>query len=182
MAASFLTVIALVLTFIIHVCAWLSPLFNMILNIPILILWTTGFILLVWNMYGTLAHSCSKANWASSEGMMICRIYKALFSFVVIGLLSQVALVVLDIRSRRKQIALGRYDRMQGTELKMDPLAPDAGLSHHDPHEVPYGIDQYRDQPRDYGNPDHVRMDRFGYSAPVQQTSYDSGHYGYSDR
>ncbi|KAJ4503629.1 hypothetical protein HRR78_003976 [Exophiala dermatitidis] len=64
--------------------------------------------------------------------MSICRIYKALYSFAIFGWLAQVALVILDIRSRRAQTALGKYDKMTGqyenqklldnSDLKLDSL------------------------------------------------------------
>jgi hypothetical protein len=97
----------------------------MIFNIPILLLWTAGMALMIWNMYGTLGHSCTTANWGNSDGVMICNQYKALFSFVIIAWLCQIALIVLDVRARRSQAALGKYDKMRESQefnLKMDPL------------------------------------------------------------
>jgi len=108
---------------VLYFCVHLSPLLNMIMNIPILLLWTVGLGLLIWNMYGTLGHSCTAANWGNEDGIMICHQYKAFFAFVVIGWLCQIALIILDVRARRTQSALGRYNKMRDSQdLKMDPL------------------------------------------------------------
>ncbi|KAL2422016.1 hypothetical protein ABEF95_006367 [Exophiala dermatitidis] len=132
LASTLSSLLALLLSSIIYTFFFLSPLFNLFMNSLILILWTIGLGLLTWNMYGTLGHSCSRANWASDAGMSICRIYKALYSFAIFGWLAQVALVILDIRSRRAQTALGKYDKMTGqyenqklldnSDLKLDSL------------------------------------------------------------
>ncbi|EXJ91282.1 hypothetical protein A1O1_04392 [Capronia coronata CBS 617.96] len=112
LASTLSSLLTLVLTSIIYSCAYLSPLFNLITNLLILTIWTVALALLTWNMYGTLGHSCSRANWASDAGMMVCRTYKALYSFTVFGWVAQVAQIVLDVRSRRAETALGRYDMM----------------------------------------------------------------------
>jgi hypothetical protein len=123
--AEILLLLSLTIGTILYFCVHLSPLINMIFNFPILLLWTVGMGLMIWNMYGTLGHSCSTANWGNADGVSICNQYKALFSFVVIGWLCQIALLVLDFRARRSQSALGKYDKMRESQdynLKMDPL------------------------------------------------------------
>jgi hypothetical protein len=141
----------------VYACAFLSPLFMLTVNISVAIIWTVGLALLTWNMYGTLGHSCSRSNWASDDGMMVCRTYKALYSFALFGWLAQVALIVLDIRSRRAQTALGRYNKMMlandardgvGRDaLKMDTLGDNMSTpshSHSNSEEnVPYGVPNY---------------------------------------
>ncbi|KAK5452861.1 hypothetical protein LTS15_007009 [Exophiala xenobiotica] len=125
--STLLSLFALLVTTLVYSCAFLNPLVNLCSNILILLVWTVGLALLTWNMYGALGHSCSRSNWASDDGMMVCRTYKALYSFGVFGWLAQIALVVLDIRSRRRQTALGRYNKMDPTEastrdVKLDNL------------------------------------------------------------
>lgn len=79
--------------------------------------------LFIWNAYGTLGHTCNISNWGNEDGISTCQKLKGLFSFVVIGWLCQIALIVLDVRARRNQSAQGRYDKMrESTDLKMDPL------------------------------------------------------------
>lgn len=123
--AQLLLILSLSIGTVLYFCVHLSPLINMIFNFPILLLWTVGMGLMIWNMYGTLGHTCSTANWGNEDGVSICHQYKALFSFVVIGWLCQIALFVLDVRARRSQSALGKYDKMresQDINMKMDPL------------------------------------------------------------
>ena len=103
--------------------------------------------------------------------MMICRTYKAFYSFELFGLLAQIALIVLDIRSRRAETKLGRYNLMglagtKGGDVKLDDMrgrAADAtpGMHGHAHSEdsIPYGIGEYsnstarsRDNAADYGH------------------------------
>ncbi|KIW59670.1 hypothetical protein PV05_04105 [Exophiala xenobiotica] len=202
-----LSILALLVTQLVYSCAFLNPLVNLFSNVLILLVWTVGLALLTWNMYGALGHSCSRSNWASDDGMMVCRTYKALYSFSVFGWLAQVALIVLDIRSRRRQTALGRYNKMMDSgpgerDVKLDNLddrnSTTSSLhshSHsHSQDNVPYGVPDYastrptyRPAPThsasDYsGNATHgqVRMDHFGtnYDRFAPQ-SYANNGYGY---
>ncbi len=202
-----LSILALLVTQLVYSCAFLNPLVNLFSNVLILLVWTVGLALLTWNMYGALGHSCSRSNWASDDGMMVCRTYKALYSFSVFGWLAQVALIVLDIRSRRRQTALGGYIKMMDSgpgerDVKLDNLddrnSTTSSLhshSHsHSQDNVPYGVPDYastrptyRPAPThsasDYsGNATHgqVRMDHFGtnYDRFAPQ-SYANNGYGY---
>jgi hypothetical protein len=121
--ADVLMLLSLAIGTILYFCVHLSPLLNILFNVPILLLWTAGMALLIWNMYGTLGHTCSIANWGNEDGITVCNQYKALFAFVVIGWLCQIALIVLDVRARRNQSALGKYNKMRDSnDLKMDPM------------------------------------------------------------
>jgi hypothetical protein len=180
------------LTSILYACFFLSPLLSLALNATIFLLYIVGYGLLTWNIYGTLGHSCSRLNWATDDGMMICRTYKAFYSFEVFGVLAQVALIVLDIRSRRQQTRGGRYDRMVGDGatkgVKLDDLpgAARGGVqeySHGDSADsIPYGIGEYndsharlRDNAADYGHvAPPVRMQDF------RNDSATSGYSGYA--
>lgn len=123
--AQILLLLSLFIGTALYFCVHLSPLINMIFNFPILLLWTAGMGLMIWNMYGTLGHTCSTANWGNEDGVSICNQYKALFTFVVIGWVCQIALLVLDFRARRSQSALGNYNKMRESQdynMKMEPL------------------------------------------------------------
>ncbi|KAL6249139.1 hypothetical protein RBB50_004202 [Rhinocladiella similis] len=141
--SSLLSLLALLVTSLIYAFAFLNPLLNLISNSSILLVWTVGIALLTYNMYGTLGHSCSRTNWANNDGMMICRTYKAFYSFNIFGWLAQVALIILDIRSRRKQTALGRYNRMMmasgGAAAAADDKDKDVRLNDLDHSYNPYG-------------------------------------------
>jgi hypothetical protein len=199
--------LTLLLTTLLHTCSFLSPLFNLILNVPLALVWVVGFALLTWNTLGLLTHSCTKVNWESGDGMMICRCYKANYSFVIMGMLSHIAMVIVDIRARRNQTALGRYAQMD--KAKNEKEENDAAWSSATPgHErvasyhddvnanVPYGVDVDSRRPKTMapaaaigarehspyqsmgtnGREEYGLRD-FGYQAPVQQTTYDSGNY-----
>lgn len=197
-----MSLLTLIISSIIYAFAFLSPLLNMLVNIPIALIWTAGLALLTYNMYGTLGHTCSSANWASSDGMMICRTYKALYSFAVFGWLAQVALIVLDVRSRRAQTALGKYNKMDldaagatagARDVKLDTLDDTRTFSHSHSHsqDVPYGIPEYRERENLRPVPQqqsqhhqqwaggHLRMDDFDNDRFAPQTGYANHGYGY---
>lgn len=123
MVVSLLTLISLTLTTILHSCHVLSPRLNLVINIPLLLLWALSFSLLTWNMSGTLTHICNVENWGNSTGIMICRIYKALFSFSTTGFVCAFAAVILDIRTWRKQTRQGSYAVMAGSKVIDDKHA-----------------------------------------------------------
>lgn len=141
LVAGVFTLIYLILTWSINACATLAPLFSLIVNIPLIILWIVAFSLLTYDLYGTLGHSCSKSNWGNSTGVTVCNIYKLFYSFVLFAVLSQIALAVLDGRARAQQKRAGLYDRMseENKALKLDNL--DSSTVHTTAPEVPYGVD-----------------------------------------
>ena len=135
--ADLLMLLSLLIGTILYSCVHLSPLLNMICNTPILLLWTVGLALVTWNMYGALGRSCTINNWGNADGIAICNQYKALYAFSIIGWLCQVALIVLDVRARRNQSALGRYNKMgEAQDLKLDPLDHSRNSSVHN---IPLG-------------------------------------------
>ena len=71
---------------IMHCCTGLNPRLNLVINGSLSIIWAVSFALLTWNMSGTLAGQCNTENWGEETGIMICRIYKALFAFSLFGL------------------------------------------------------------------------------------------------
>ena len=192
LAASIPTLLSLSLT----ICMK-STSFALIINIPILIIWSAGIVLLAWNMYGTLGHTCSIANWGSHDGIMVCQTYKALFAFTVIGWCTAVAGVVLDFRVRSRQNRLGSYDQMKdgkvtGEEwgVKMDTFdATTQAPINHGPRRSPYesydhneqyqNNDTYKDKRRPpFEGNGGVNITDFRYQAPSEQTMYDPGRYG----
>lgn len=86
LTVSFLTVFFLSTTIVLHCCCGLNPRLNLFLNSGLLAIWTVGFALLTWWSSSTLGHVCNKVNWHNSDGIMVCRIYKALFAFSMLGL------------------------------------------------------------------------------------------------
>lgn len=141
-------------------------------------------------MYGTLAHTCDTQNWGNETGVMICEIYKALFSFAVIGCVAAIPAVILDIRVRREQMRQGAYDQMrdpitkdviQGGDLKfagMNNISTDIAL---EPYRSQGHAPEYQDVQRRSPRQDYS-MQHFGYGAPSEQTRYDPGWHGYDNQ
>lgn len=151
-----------------------------------------GLGLLAYGTYGTLSHSCTKVNWGNDDGIMICQQYKALFSFVLFAAISQVALIILDVRARFAQSRSGRYAKMD--DIKMEPFDSTHNLNS-SVHDVPYTGQRnepvYHDEPgwrpgqrtNDYGDiagrdgQAQFRMGQFNDQyAPSHQTGYDRGY------
>ena len=101
-ASALLTVVNLVLSAALHCCRYRSSFFSLSVNSLLLLLWALSFGLLSWNMSKTLSHTCITLDWGSDAGTMVCRIYKALYAFVVIGLVAQAYIVVHDLLARRR--------------------------------------------------------------------------------
>jgi hypothetical protein len=141
--ATLLCLCNLIISYAVYCCARLSPLVNMIISIPILLLWTVGMGLLVYNIYGTLAHSCSPINWANDDGVSVCGKYKAFFSFVVVGWLCQIGLIIVDVRAKKTQRALMKYDKMDGNDKDVKLADLDHSRNTSD-NEVHYGLDNFR--------------------------------------
>ena len=137
-------------------------------------------------MAGTLGHVCDAANWGSEAGIMICRIYKALFTFTMLGAISAVAMVALDIKVRRKQNSLGKYNQMRDSAYDLKPSNFSTGAlgGHHDEH--PEAWQRAGQEPTDYNTQDlpreRIRSEHFGYTSPLDQTHYDPGTHGARDR
>lgn len=109
---------------------------------------------------------------------MICQEYKALFSFTVFGTISQIAMVVLDVRARVSQTRSGTYAKMN--DVKLEPY--DSTHSHgNSVHDVPYAghtnQSMYRDEPgwrpgqRANTNESHSNVD-LARSATVASSRY----------
>jgi len=64
----------------------LSPRLNLILNTALFCLWGMGFGMLSYYMSPTLGNYCNTKTWENDAGVMVCRIYKTLFTFTFLGL------------------------------------------------------------------------------------------------
>jgi len=194
MAPAYGTVLVIIITYAFYFWVFLSPIWNMILNVPIIIFWIAGMALFTYDMYGALGHACSTSSWANNDGVTVCNTYKALYSFLIIGLLCHLASLVVDIRARRAQTALGKYTNMAGTsDDKLDALSFDR---HSSTGEVPYGFtpDEHRERPApaavpmndDRFAPDYTTEQYLDRPAPQREPThqrltpnYDNGQGGY---
>ncbi len=119
---------------------------------------------------------------------MVCRIYKALFTFTLLGAISAVAMVALDIKVRKRQTSLGKYNQVRDSAYDLKPsgeaFSSGALGGHHGERVEPW--QRAGHEPNDYGTRDvsreRIRSEHFGYTSPSEQTHYDSGNYGARDR
>jgi hypothetical protein len=86
LAASLTTTITLAGTLVIYLLFGLSPFINLCINGLLLALWAPSFAFLWYWTRKTLSHVCSPTTWRDDTGIMVCRIYKALFAFCALGL------------------------------------------------------------------------------------------------
>lgn len=131
MASSFFSVAALTVTIVLHCCVGLRPDFNIAINGFLTLVWLVSWSLLTWYMSPTLKNYCDVEHWKEDAGIMVCRIYKALFTFAFLGLyvswtllplytfnsqiltitcsISTMAALCLDFHVRRKNNKRGMY-------------------------------------------------------------------------
>ena len=86
LGVSLFTLLTQTVTIVFYFCRALNPTVNLVINAALSVFWATGFGLLAWAMSGTLVHRCNIANWGNDAGIMVCRLYKALFTFALTGL------------------------------------------------------------------------------------------------
>ncbi|EOD47172.1 hypothetical protein UCRNP2_6076 [Neofusicoccum parvum UCRNP2] len=173
LVVSFLTILFLSATIVLHCCCGLNPRLNVFLNSGLLVLWTVGFALLTWWSSGTLGHVCNTANWRNEDGIMVCRIYKALFAFAMLGFMSTLAALLLDIYVFKRATARGKYGQMMDVDMKrsgpglqQDPSAVNLDEPHVE--QRPFGVQRSRKAP-----------EQTGYALPEEQFAYDdTGYYG----
>ncbi|TKA26821.1 hypothetical protein B0A50_04267 [Salinomyces thailandicus] len=180
-AASLFSIAALSFTILLHCCTGLNPRLNLVVNGVLTVLWGLSWSLLTWYMSGTLRNMCDVEHWHEDVGIMVCRIYKALFTFTLLGLLSTLAALGLDIYVRRQQTRRGIY-RLHDLDAKRQPertrgpftdaaAIPDSRES--DAWEDPrLSIEPYGEQSTS------DRVERQGYALPDDQFEYDTGYHG----
>ncbi|OJD36651.1 marvel domain-containing protein 2 [Diplodia corticola] len=179
LTVSVLTLLFLCLTLVQHCCCGLNPRLNLLLNSGLLVIWTLGFALLSWWSSGTMGHVCNKANWHDDDGIMICRIYKALFSFSLLGLVSTLAALLLDIYVFKRSTRRGKYNQMLTLDVKRGASAPQ---------QSPWSTnveEPYAEQ-RPFEDQQDKRVRKTakhtGYAVPDEQFAYDdTGYYGAHD-
>lgn len=170
-SVSCFTIASFIVTSILHYQRSLKPLYNIFVNSFLNVLWMLGFGLLVWNLSGTLSNRCDIDNWDSEAGVMVCRIYKALTAFATVGMLATMFALVLDIRAHLQQNNRGTYDTM-GNSKPIPGLHP--GLHSENYREPSLEFPEYsHEAKKPYKAQRPIEAQRFGYSAPSEQTAYD---------
>lgn len=163
MVVALLTLVSLAATILLHCFHGLNPMLNTILNSTLAVLWAISFGLLSWWSSGTLSHVCNKDNWVDELGISVCRQYKALFSFSLLGLLSTLVALVLDVHVQRQAVARGRFQAIGMGEVE-------AKSEHVEGHESDPNLIASRQRRQNSG----------GYAVPEEQFAYgnDTGYHG----
>ncbi|MCJ1404472.1 hypothetical protein MMC11_007698 [Xylographa trunciseda] len=179
LVVSVLTLASFIVTSVLHHQRTLKPRTNALLNGFLSVLWMLGFALLAWNLSGLLSHKCTIENWSSELGVMVCRIYKALMSFTITGMITTLCALILDIHTHRSASHLGAYDSMRDpsnhdskTNLHPVPIFSD---SPNTPsyREADLEIPEFSyEEKRPYRVQKPIEAGQFGYAAPTEQTSY----------
>ncbi|KAK5166961.1 uncharacterized protein LTR77_007690 [Saxophila tyrrhenica] len=108
-SASLASIAALTVTICLHCLLGLNPRLNIGINAFLAAIWALSFGLLTWYMTDTLGDACDTEHWHEDVGIMVCRIYKALWTFTLVGLGATLAALFLDIYVHRKQTSRGMY-------------------------------------------------------------------------
>lgn len=203
LTVSLLTLVALLVTCVSYTLRMLSPKINMCSNAVLTVFWALGLALLSWNLSWTLGHHCARTTWHNEAGIMVCRLYKALTAFTVIGLATTAVLFLLDLRTHRGTTAQGTYNVM--LDIKHPVPRSSSFSSHHYDRDsgdgdigsqrpAPYSADSYgrvgiapdddeirpvsgnsssHELARPYKVQKPIEAVQFGYVAPSEQTRYD---------
>jgi hypothetical protein len=161
MAVALLTLLSLTTTIVLHCFYGLNPALNTILNSILALLWAVGFALLSWWSVGTLTHVCDTDHWEDDLGVSVCKMYKALFSFSLMGLLATLLALVLDVHVQRQAGARGRFQQIA-------MVAGDAKRGQE-------SVQEDEDQHESNTNPSAVNRQRgagAGYTVPEEQFAY----------
>ncbi|GAB7349378.1 hypothetical protein MBLNU459_g8503t1 [Dothideomycetes sp. NU459] len=184
-AVSLLTIAALSATIVFHFCCGLSPVLNICLNGAAFVLWGMGFGMLSWWMWGTLTHMCDLRNWNDGTGVMVCRIYKALFTFSLLGFVSTICALALDLHIFRLGQRGGRHVRLNDLDQKRRPAAVRGPYTDEDhrslssDEDLPRQSEAFEVPHRGYGaQPDSKQLQGQGYAVPEAQFAYDTGYHG----
>ena len=107
----------------------MTPRTSMIINGLTFILWIIGLSIITAKIGSmVLGHTCAMPMWATEMGVMVCRIYKALYSFIVIGTASSGASFILDISVSSEVSKRGMYHEMKDEGKKGGMGEPSPGL------------------------------------------------------
>lgn len=165
-AVALFTIVALTITLILHLFYGLNPILNTSLNSALALVWAVSFSLLSWWSSGTLSHVCNVDNWDSDLGISVCRLYKALFSFALLGFVSTLLALGLDIRVQKTATRRGRFQQLDtlGSDGKRD-----AHVSGHEyeEHDANLGVSTTQ---RDEGR---LARGGEGYAVPEEQFTYE---------
>ncbi|KAE8449802.1 hypothetical protein EG329_007278 [Mollisiaceae sp. DMI_Dod_QoI] len=112
LSVSLATILALTTTILFYNFTYLSPSFNLFVNSSISLFWALGFALLSWSVStsNVLAKACTGKVWGGEAEAGVCRDYKALWGMTLVGTISTLAALSLDISTQRRVTRRGIYN------------------------------------------------------------------------
>ncbi|ETN46674.1 uncharacterized protein HMPREF1541_00861 [Cyphellophora europaea CBS 101466] len=97
-----------------HLFRTMTPKISLATNTLLLLLWIISTALISRKIsHMVLTNSCSLSMWRTDMGVMVCRIYKALFAFIILAAASVAATVALDVHVLREMTSRGAYREMK---------------------------------------------------------------------
>ena len=95
------------------------------ISVPRLALWCASFGLTTWKLAPmVLTHACTITLWQTDMGVMVCRVYKAYYAFVVISWVCSIATLALDVKAGADTRGRGAYEKMGDSGPKGLRAAP----------------------------------------------------------
>ncbi|KAK4695778.1 hypothetical protein P7C71_g2035, partial [Lecanoromycetidae sp. Uapishka_2] len=178
LTVSALSIVSHITTSIFHFSGILNARTNLLANLALTILWLLGLALLTWNLGWTLGHRCTTATWHNSDGIMVCRLYKACTAFTVTATVSTLLALGLDLHVQRDAKARGVYNQM--LDIKGPTDVHSSSPFHHNDDLNASMPDIRVSQPstdlqRPYKAQRPFEAGQFGYEQPEEQTSYGGG-------
>ncbi|KAF2429294.1 hypothetical protein EJ08DRAFT_698434 [Tothia fuscella] len=163
--ASLFTIIALCVTIVMHCCIGLNPRLNLTINSTLWAVWAAAFGMLWWWASKTIFNKCDVEHWSGETGIMVCRIYKTLFAFGMLGFASTTLALALDLYVFKKATRLGKYNAMQDLDNKRTTAAFHDG----DSQENLAGLNAQENR----------RPGQAGYALPEEQFDDDTSYRGH---
>lgn len=97
-----------------HVFRTLGPKISLLTHAILQILWLVSIALISRKLSGmVLSHTCTLSTWQTDMGVMVCQIYKALYTFIVLSAASLAANLALDVAVWRQSTSRGAYREMK---------------------------------------------------------------------
>ncbi|KIM92647.1 hypothetical protein OIDMADRAFT_80037, partial [Oidiodendron maius Zn] len=90
-----------------------TPKISIIFNGVLLAFWALSFGPLTHSLRPTLTTTCSAETWNNSTGIMVCRLYKILFTFEIIALASTLLGLALDFYTISAALSSSAYIRTE---------------------------------------------------------------------
>ena len=203
LTVSALAVPTLVVTAYLHHVRALRPLYSAYANGALAVLWALGLALLSWNIATLLGARCDTNHWDHATGVSVCRLFKTLESFAVVGTYvlhphhlrqrhkltdpssaATAAACALDVYTHRASVRLGAYNPMGGDapprrrDVKRPPSPPTRGGGRDPSRDGRAGALEMPAEAHEplqpyRAGPRPLGAQSFAYEAPSEQTRYD---------